>query len=104
MSHTVYFRYKKATCKLIVWDETKATLSNLFSIVRNQGHAKGVLREACNFADENDLQIVLRVQRYGGDHLCPDNAGLKRLYSQFGFIDCGRDFMSRDPSRDLQAS
>lgn len=99
----IHFRYERATCKLTVWNKKTSTLSNLYSVKRGQGHAKGVLQQVVDYADAHGLIVLLEVQRFGGDHLCPDNSGLRALYSKFGFVDCGLNMMQRLPQK-LQAS
>lgn len=101
----VHFSYERATCRLTVWNKKQATLSNLYSVKRGRGHAKSVLQLVIDYADANGLTLLLEVRRFGGDHLCPDNSGLKALYSKFGFVDCGQNMMRRlQKAQKLQAS
>lgn len=105
MSSTVWFQHEGSSVKLTVWDSTHATLSNLFSIKRNRGYAKVVMQELIDYADLWGLYVLLEVQQFHyADKESPDNSGLKKFYAKFGFVDCGRNMMQREPSQELQAS
>lgn len=105
MHAIVRFYHETSSCKLLVWDKDKATLSNLFSRKRGQGHAKEVMRQACRYADKQQLTVILEVQQYQyADSKAMDNAALRRFYERFGFVWCGRNMMQRTPSQELHAS
>lgn len=104
-SEELRFRHEGATVKVVVWDDKRATLSNLFSLKRGRGHANAVMQQVCDYADRHDLHIVLDVGRYGySDNLSPDNAGLRRFYRKFGFETVAGNMMQRCPSQELHAS
>lgn len=99
MSDELRFRHKRATAKLVVWDKERATVSNLFSVQRGKGHAKGVMQKIVDYADDHGLILTLVVGMYGyADKDSMDNAALKVFYAKFGFKDMGRNFMERVPS------
>lgn len=105
MATIVRFYHEKSSCKLLVWDKDKATLSNLFSQKRGLGHARAVMEKACKYADRQNLTVILEVQQYQyADSKAMDNEALRRFYEKFGFVWCGRNMMQRKPSQDLQAS
>lgn len=102
MATVVRFSYRSATAKLTVWDEETATLGNVFSIKRGRGHGNGVMEKVVSYADNRDLTLLLEVQQFHyADKMSPDNAGLRRWYAKFGFVDCGRGLMQRKPSREI---
>lgn len=76
--------YESATVKLIWLNSEVLTLSNLYSIKQRQGHATGLMRLACEYADKYAERIVLFVGQYGNTTGL-DNAGLIRFYEGFGF-------------------
>ena len=60
------FNFKSASCRLVVHSPNAADISYVYSKVRGQGHATGLLTEVCKYADENDLDIFLLARGYGG--------------------------------------
>ena len=104
MSSTVWFQHEGSSVKLTVWDSTRATVSDLFSINRGRGYANVVTQQLVDYADLWGLYVILEVQRFHyADNQSPDNSGLKRFYAKFGFVDCGRNMMQREPSRKKHA-
>lgn len=80
--------HESARLMLTVWYEngkaTHATVSNLYSIHRRQGHATELMAEACRYADRNGLDLYLTANRYGRP-IGPDNLVLIKFYEKFGF-------------------
>lgn len=98
MTRIVPFTYGRASAKLVMWDRTNATLSNVFSIERGKGHATEVLRRVVAHADKNKLTLLLEAKQYGyADKMSPDNFGLRRWYAKFGFEHVGEGMMRRAP-------
>lgn len=100
MPVVVRFSHESSTAKLTVWDEERATVSNVFSVKPRRGHASGLMQEIVSYADISGLTLLLEVQQYGNARGL-SNAGLKRFYGKFGFEDCGRNVMQRRPSRGI---
>lgn len=108
MAKLIRFKYEGASAKLTVWGAHDATLSSIFSLSRGKGHATQLLEKIMDYADKNDLTVVILVQAYHyADRMSPNNAGLRHWYRKFGFVDCGDDGvlqrMIRQP-REIQAS
>lgn len=85
----VDFKYESASAKLEELGPAKTTYSlrNLFSRSRGQGHAKGVMQQIVQYADDNNITILLVIQRYGyKDKKALDNSQLKAFYEKFGFV------------------
>lgn len=102
------FLYGGAQAKLVIWDVEEATLSDVSSRIRGQGHARNVLQQIVDYADSENLTVRLTVQSFGfrnfqGTSL--NNDQLEEFYGKFGFVrDEGslkRPYrMTRVPSRD----
>jgi GNAT superfamily N-acetyltransferase len=96
MTKEVRFNYEKATAKLVMWDESNATVSNVFSINRGKGHGTRLMQMIVNYADEKGLDLVLEAQPYGyADKMSPNTAGLRAWYVKFGFQHVGENMMQR---------
>ena len=92
----LHFSHKSARARLTIWGAYDATLSNVFSTDRGRGHATRLLEKVMNYADRNELTVVLLVQAYHyADGRSPDNAGLANWYKKFGFVDCNDDSVLR---------
>lgn len=105
------FVHEEASAKLTPLEPNVYILSNVWSKTRRRGYATGVMRKVVKHADENNLILVLRVQRYGSPHQpAMNNHQLERFYAHFGFV---KDpdpeerrapvFMRRVPSRVLHS-
>lgn len=78
------FEHETASARLTLWDDRTASVSGVHSRVRGQGHAKEVLRELCEFADDQELDLDLHVSAYGLDGGLT-NAQLIEFYKKFHF-------------------
>lgn len=83
------FNYESAQAVLI-FDETKleGRLVNVKSEVTGQGHARGVLQMAVDYADKHRMDIRLRARQYGNPRGLT-NPQLVEFYSKFGFVKVG---------------
>lgn len=100
----IVFKYKSATCELILWDGEdtgKASLSEVHSAVKGQGHATQMLNEVIRYADDHSLTIVSAAEPYGYE---PGSLNLRLLmnfYKKFGFVftsdEPDNTFMERTP-------
>lgn len=83
------FRYESARCTVVISGD-RGLVSHVYSKIRGQGHATGLLTRVIEFADKNGLELHLVARGYGGPvqtMLNPDQ--LVRFYKKFGFIDQG---------------
>lgn len=111
MNKRIPFAYETSSLILNVWeDETEghiATISDLFSNMRSQGHATGLLRKVLSYTDKAGLTVFLEAKQYGHP-IGLDSETLQRFYEKFGFVKepgTGPErFMRRAPSQDLQGS
>lgn len=86
LKKTMTFRYGQSSAYLFQLTNDTYAVSNVFSKVRRQGHATGVMRLITDYADTYGITLYLVVQRYGNprwDHL--DNLQLIEFYKKFGF-------------------
>ncbi len=79
----ILFKYESASAKLIYIDAGTCMLVNVYSLKRGLGHAKGVLQEVIDYADEYGATIILIAQSSPRSSLT--NKQLEELYSRFGF-------------------
>lgn len=80
------FRYEGASVILQPLEENRYLLTSLWSQTRGQGHAKGVLTKALDWADKRHICIELYVGVYGHPaQTALTNKQLIELYSKFGF-------------------
>jgi ribosomal protein S18 acetylase RimI-like enzyme len=80
----VEFKNESARCILHIWDDKSATVSSVHSVIRNQGHATGLMKKVTDYADEHGLALLLDVNQFGHP-IGPDNAYLIGFYQRFGF-------------------
>ena len=80
------FRHESAACEVTV-DDRRGFVTRVYSKIRSRGHAKGLLRLLIEWADENDVELYLRAQGYGGPvQTMLDNNQLIKFYERFGFV------------------
>ncbi len=84
------------------------TVASLLSQKRGQGHAKQIMTDVVNYADEHGYTLVLSVRRYHyKDSIALNDQQLEDFYAKFGFSRLGNArpiFMLRPPSQELQGS
>lgn len=85
------FNYESCSAVLIFWEDGRVFLSNVFSKERRNGHATVLLEILTEYADENMLDLSLRVMAYGEEPR-PNSVQLKAFYERFGFV-------AEDPTR-----
>lgn len=79
------FHYGEASCEVHL-DEGVGVVLRVYSKVRSRGHAKGLLREVIEWADENNVELRLHARAYGGPvQTMLDNNQLVQFYKSFGF-------------------
>lgn len=80
------FEYGMARCTVLIKDG-KGFVSHLYSRLRGQGHATGVLTAVCEFADKNGLELYLFARGYGGPvQTMLNSEQLVAFYEKFGFV------------------
>jgi len=65
-------------------EKKMAIISNFHSKMHQMGHGSSLMEKICRWADENELRLLLTVQRYGHP-IGPSNADLIKFYKRFGF-------------------
>lgn len=85
MATTVKFKNEFASALLVVWDNSSATISNLYSRKRRYGFGTEVIKQIVEFADNNNLRLILKAEEYGR-YAKPDNSKLTKFYEKFGFV------------------
>ena len=83
---TVPLVYESAKALLHVFENGLASLSDVHVTDLRQGHATGLMKQIEQYADDNNLQVMLEVRRYGDPHHGMSNAQLEQFYSRFGFV------------------
>lgn len=82
----VAFNHKSASCLLTVEDYGRAKLSHVYSEQRGQHHASELMEKVIQFADNNNLELFLKVQAYGHPvQTILTNQQLVDFYRKFGF-------------------
>lgn len=80
------FSYEAASARLTLWDDQVAYISGVYSRIRGAGQASQVLKDICEFADDNQYTLQLDVSSYGDDnHLKMTDDQLLDWYAKFGF-------------------
>lgn len=103
MTDPIVFKYKSASCELVVWEDEEglASLSEVHSTVKGEGHATHLLNEVISYADANGLTIASAAKPYGDEPGSLTHPQLINFYKKFGFVFQGEDpeymFMERKP-------
>jgi hypothetical protein len=80
------FTHEAATARVTLWDDNIAYISGVYSRIRGAGQASQVLRDICEFGDDNQMVLQLDVSSYGYDnHLKLTDEQLLEWYGKFGF-------------------
>lgn len=78
------FTHQSAQANLRISKNHTARLYNLYSQIRGEGHASGLMKKIVSYADEQGLCLYLDIQRYGKPPGL-DNQQLAMFYWEFGF-------------------
>lgn len=101
------FKHEGARCDVKTIAPGILVLSGLYSHHRQQGHARALMEKVVAFADENRLNIKLRVREFGPPDVMTD-IQLFEFYTKFGFkmdVDLAhKTDMTREHSQELQRS
>lgn len=85
MTIDIYLHSESATCQLTYWHKHYATLSELQSRVKRDGHATGLLSDVCRMADLHKTTLVLSAEPFGKDKDTPSTKELIEFYKRFDF-------------------
>jgi len=101
MNDEIEFFCDSASARLVMWENTKrATVSEVYSRKKKEGHATGLFLKLCEYADKNGLTLILEAAQFAPGM---NNEQLRDFYSRFGFIlDHSRQdkyYMERHPRR-----
>lgn len=98
----IKFTHLSATCNVTIWNDgtDSASVSDVFSTEKRQGHATKLLEEVIAYADKEQLILKTAAEPYGEEpHIPIEN--LTEFYLSFGFIVLGDDpefvYMERIP-------
>lgn len=108
------FNNEWASADLIIWSQkdrcainykgrAQATIGNFYSRKRRCGYGSDVMRQICEFADDNNIQIGMGVDPYGPG-ITEENYYEKRneriaFYKKFGFKNRGNGWFVRTPTK-----
>jgi len=96
---SIKFSNSYASADLILWPDGKATIGNLYSRRRGQGHARDIMEHIMIFCDDNDIQLGLRPESYGPGASDKKTASLREFYKKFGFKHVGKGWLVRKPKK-----
>ena len=103
MKRRIKFAHETSSLILHVWEEEEghvAAITDLFSELRNNGHATGLMEKVLKYTDTAGLTVYLNVQQFGHP-IGLDKAALERFYEKFGFQkQMDARWMRRPPSQD----
>jgi len=89
------FKYESASV-MVTAMEDHYWISHLYSIVPQKGHATELMTMVTQWADENQVTLILEARQYGNVHGLTTSQ-LKAFYEKFGFTgDAPR--MTRNPA------
>lgn len=109
MDKKIKFSHESSSLILHVWEDEEyghsATITDLFSNIRNNGHAAALMEKTLSYTDKAGYIVYLEAKRFGHP-IGLDNATLQKFYEKFGFVreeGLGpKRWMHRPPSQDLQ--
>jgi len=82
----IKFSHESASARIVTASDGTGSLTGVYSKERRKGHAKGLMQKVTEYADENQVIVLLTVQRYGyKDNEALDNIQLMQFYKKFGF-------------------
>lgn len=100
MVKTIGFHFEQASASLTIWDDGSATLSSVYSRIRNKGHGNRLMRVITEYADANDIRVKLMARPYHAKGL--DRIQLINFYHNHGFraqvISKEGTWMARNPN------
>ena len=93
------FNNDHASASVVIWPKGGATVVNLYSRKRGEGHATDVMNQICLFADDNCLKLSLSADSYGPGKSLEKSLALATFYKKFGFRNTGHNWMVRQPRK-----
>lgn len=85
MTIEIYMYSESAKCRLTYWTKTHATVSDLHSKIRRDGHATGLMSDVCQLADLHKTTLVLAAEPFGDCKDEPSTKDLVAFYKRFDF-------------------
>lgn len=86
------FKYGTASCEIFLVKEDEGLVHRVYAKDRRKGHATGLMELVTTWADENGIDLFLRVQAYGHPvQTILSNERLIQFYESFGFARDPRD-------------
>ena len=85
MTYTIRIRMNESEASLTVWDETRASLHDVYSTYRNQGWSTKVLERIMQIADDQRLTVFAVADPYGPSPRM-ELEDLISYYERFGFV------------------
>ncbi|OQA41235.1 MAG: hypothetical protein BWY50_01869 [Spirochaetes bacterium ADurb.Bin315] len=78
------FIYESATARIRIFQPNQGVVTNVHAGHKRQGHGSKVMQLITEYADANQLNLVLIVQGYGRAETM-SNKELEAFYAKFGF-------------------
>lgn len=85
MAKIIGLKYESATADLSIWGDGTATVMRVYSRYRRLGHATGLMKEVCTYADDMGLTLVLIAWPFKAERNCLTKERLVPFYQKFGF-------------------
>jgi GNAT superfamily N-acetyltransferase len=85
MTEIVDFEHESASCKVVLWEDGTASLSDVYAKTRRQGHATELLNTVMRWVDDRGLILKTVAQAHGTDPKL-SSTQLVEFYKKFGFV------------------
>ncbi|QAY17070.1 acetyltransferase [Streptomyces phage FrodoSwaggins] len=100
MTEVLELKRDSASLTLTLWGDGSASISDVYSVERRQGHASKLLDQVTWFADRHGMTLKTAAEAYGtGPRMTTSQ--LVKFYEKFGFVVLGDDpdyvYMERSP-------
>lgn len=108
MNKKIKMSHESSSLILHIWEDEKlghsATITDLFSNIRNNGHASALMEKTLSYTDKAGYVVYLEAKRFGHP-IGIDNSALQKFYEKFGFVKeegtTPLRWMHRPPSQEL---
>lgn len=82
--NTLTFRHGSASALLLIYDVGPSLVTSLYSNDPGKGHAKAVMQQIVDYADERGLELTLSARQFNNERGLK-NPELIEFYRKFGF-------------------